>query len=45
MDYAFQFSEVFDELPYLLGGAAITLQIAFVTFWAGGLWASVCRNQ
>lgn len=35
MDYAFQFSEVFDELPYLLGGAAITLQIAFVTFWAG----------
>ena len=35
MDYAFQFSEVFDELPYLLGGAAITLQIAFVTFWTG----------
>jgi polar amino acid transport system permease protein len=35
MDYAFQFSEVFDELPYLLGGAAVTLQIAFVTFWAG----------
>jgi polar amino acid transport system permease protein len=35
MDYAFQFSEVFDELPYLLGGAAVTLQIAFVTFWTG----------
>lgn len=35
MDYAFQFSEVFDELPYLLGGAAVTLQIAFITFWAG----------
>lgn len=35
MDYAFQFSEVFDELPYLLGGAVVTLQIAFVTFWTG----------
>ena len=35
MDYAFQFSEVFDELPYLLGGAAVTLQIAFAAFWGG----------
>lgn len=37
MDYAFQFSEVFDELPYLLGGAAVTLQIAFVAFWGGAI--------
>lgn len=37
MDYTFQFSEVLDDLPYLLGGAAITLQIAFVAFWAGAL--------
>lgn len=37
MDYTFQFSEVLDDLPYLLGGAAITLQIAFFTFWAGAL--------
>ena len=35
MDYAFQFSEVLDQLPYLLGGAAVTLQIAFVAFWSG----------
>ena len=35
MDYTFQFGEVFAQLPYLLGGAAVTLQIAFVSFWAG----------
>lgn len=37
MNYTFQFSEVFDELPYLLGGASVTLQIAFVAFWGGAL--------
>ena len=37
MDYTFQFTEVFKELPYLLGGAIISLQIAFVTFWLGAL--------
>jgi polar amino acid transport system permease protein len=37
MDYTFQFSEVFAELPYLLGGATITLQIAFIAFWGGAL--------
>lgn len=35
MDYTFQFTEVFKELPYLLGGALVTLEIAFITFWAG----------
>ena len=35
MDYTFQFAVVFAELPYLLGGALITLQIAFVAFWGG----------
>lgn len=37
MDYTFQFSAVIDELPYLLGGALVTLQIAFITFWCGAL--------
>jgi polar amino acid transport system permease protein len=37
MDYTFQFSAVFEELPYLLGGAWVTLQIAFITFWCGAL--------
>lgn len=37
MNYTFQFTEVFKELPYLLGGAAITLQIAFITFWSGAV--------
>lgn len=35
MDYTFQFTEVYKELPYLLGGALVTLQIAFISFWAG----------
>ena len=46
MDYTFQFSEVFDELPYLLGGALITLQIAFITFWAGaviGIFGAIAK--
>ncbi len=37
MDYTFQFSEVFAELPYLLGGALVTLEIAFISFWGGAL--------
>lgn len=37
MNYTFQFSEVLDELPYLLGGAGVTLQIAFVAFWGGAI--------
>ena len=37
MNYTFQFTEVFEQLPYLLGGAALTLQIAFISFWGGAL--------
>ena len=37
MNYTFQFSEVLAELPYLLGGAIVTLEIAFVSFWGGAL--------
>ncbi len=37
MDYTFQFGAVLNELPYLLGGAAVTLQIAFVSFWGGAV--------
>ncbi|MDE0061403.1 MAG: amino acid ABC transporter permease [Gammaproteobacteria bacterium] len=37
MDYTFQFSEVFAELPYLLGGAVVTLEIAFISFWGGAV--------
>ncbi|MDJ0939820.1 MAG: amino acid ABC transporter permease [Woeseiaceae bacterium] len=46
MDYTFQFAAVFEELPYLLGGAAITLQIAFVSFWGGaviGLFGAIAK--
>ncbi len=37
MDYTFQFTEVLADLPYLLGGAVVTLQIAFVSFWGGAV--------
>lgn len=37
MDYTFQFAAVFEELPYLLGGALVTLQIAFASFWGGAV--------
>lgn len=35
MNYTLQFGEVFAELPYLLGGALITLQIVFISFFVG----------
>jgi polar amino acid transport system permease protein len=35
MNYTFQFAEVFAELPYLLGGALVTLQIVFISFFVG----------
>lgn len=37
MNYTFQFGEVFAQLPYLLGGALITLQIVFVAFFGGAV--------
>lgn len=46
MDYTFQFTEVFKELPYLLGGAVITLEIAFISFWGGafiGIFGAVAK--
>jgi polar amino acid transport system permease protein len=46
MNYTLQFSEVIDDLPYLLAGAAITLQIAFISFWCGtviGLFGAVAK--
>ena len=46
MDYTFQFSEVLEDLPYLLGGAIITLQIAFIAFWGGaiiGIFGAVAK--
>jgi len=35
MNYTFQFAEVFSELPYLLAGALVTLEVAFLSFWLG----------
>jgi polar amino acid transport system permease protein len=33
MSYTPQFGVVFAQLPYLLGGALVTLQMAFIVFW------------
>lgn len=46
MDYTFQFTEVLEELPYLLGGAIVTLQIAFISFWGGafiGIFGAIAK--
>ncbi len=37
MTYTFQFSVVLDKLPYLLGGAAVTLEIAVLVFAMGAV--------
>jgi polar amino acid transport system permease protein len=37
LHYTLQFGVVFKQLPYLLGGALITLELAFIIFWGGAL--------
>ena len=37
MNYTFQFGQVTGQLPYLLGGALVTFEIALVAFWAGAV--------
>jgi polar amino acid transport system permease protein len=37
LHYTFQFSVVLAQLPYLLGGALLTLEVAFLSFWLGAL--------
>jgi polar amino acid transport system permease protein len=38
MNYTFQFSVVFEKLPYLLGGAAVSLEIAALVFGLGAVF-------
>lgn len=37
MNYTFQYSVVFQQLPYLIGGAIVTLEVAFLSFWLGAV--------
>ncbi len=37
MEYTFQFGQAFMHLPYLLGGAVLSLEIAFIAFWGGAV--------
>ena len=37
MDYTFQFGVVAKHLPYLIGGAWVSLLLAFLAFWAGAV--------
>jgi polar amino acid transport system permease protein len=37
MNYTFQFGEALVHLPYLVGGALVSLQIAFIAFWGGAV--------
>jgi His/Glu/Gln/Arg/opine family amino acid ABC transporter permease subunit len=40
--YRFDWSDVLAKLPYLLGGAAVSLAIAFIAFWGGALIGFGC---
>ena len=43
-DYTFQWGVAFSHLPYLLGGAWVTLHLTFIGFWLGmviGVFAAV----
>jgi polar amino acid transport system permease protein len=45
MSYTLQFGQVFPYIPYLIGGAWISFQIAFIAFWGGmiiGLMGAMC---
>ena len=47
MDYVFQFGQVVDYLPYLVGGAWLSLQIAFLAFCGGmviGLFGAMAKT-
>ena len=37
MDYTFQFGVIAKHLPYLIGGAWLSLLLAFLAFWAGAV--------
>lgn len=37
MNYTFQYSVVLQHLPYLIGGAIVTLEVAFISFWLGAV--------
>jgi polar amino acid transport system permease protein len=37
MPYTLQFGEALKHLPYLLGGAVLSLEIAFISFWCGAV--------
>ena len=37
MDYTFQFGVVTEHIPYLIGGAWLSLLLAFLAFWTGAV--------
>ena len=44
MNYTFQFNQVYANLPYLLGGAFLTIFIAMASFWAGMVIGLFCAT-
>lgn len=42
MDYVFQYGQIWPYVPYLLGGAWLSLQIAFIAFCGGLLIGTGC---
>ena len=47
MEYTFQWGEAFREIPYLLGGAWVTLHLSFFGFWCActiGLFGAMAKS-
>lgn len=44
MNYTFQFGQVVEYIPYLLGGAWLSLQIAFLAFMGGMVIGLLCAT-
>ena len=47
VDYVFQWDQAFTYLPYLLGGAFVTLHLSFIAFWIAcviGLFGALAKT-
>jgi polar amino acid transport system permease protein len=44
MSYQLQFGQISEHIPYLLGGAWISLQLALISFGIGGVIGLVCAS-
>lgn len=44
MNYTFQFGQITQHVPYLLGGAWLSMQLALISFWTGAAIGLACAS-